>query len=63
MLKMALLDCAITEKCYGVDGGRSICRLFPSFPVPTPGDLTAQESLSPYVRTFRTKPNTILTYF
>ena len=29
MLKMALLDCAINEKCYSV--------------VPTPGDLTAQE--------------------
>ena len=25
MLKMALLDCAINEKCYGVDGGRGIC--------------------------------------
>ena len=32
MLKMALLDCAITEKCYSVDGGRGICRLFPSPP-------------------------------
>ena len=29
MLKMALFDCAINEKCYSV--------------VPTPGDLTAQE--------------------
>ena len=33
MLKMALLDCAINEKCYSV--------------VPTPGDLTAQESPPP----------------
>ena len=38
---MALFDCAINEKCCSVDGGRDICRLF--F-VPTPGDLTAQES-------------------
>ena len=33
MLKMALLDdCAINEKCYGVDGGRGICPLFSSPP-------------------------------
>ena len=31
MLKMALFDCAITEKCCSVDGGRGICPLF-SFP-------------------------------
>ena len=30
MLKMALFDCAITEKCYSVDGGRGVCRLFSS---------------------------------
>ena len=41
---MALFDCAINEKCCSVDGGRGICRLF--F-VPTPGDLTAQESPPP----------------
>ena len=41
MLKMALFDCAINEKCYSVDGGRGIC---PLFYIPTPGDLTAQES-------------------
>ena len=34
MLKMALFDCAINEKCCSVDGGRGICPLFSS---PTPG--------------------------
>ena len=29
MLKMALLDCAINEKCCSVDGGRGICPLPP----------------------------------
>ena len=29
---MALLDCAITEKCCRVDGGRNICSLFSSAP-------------------------------
>ena len=28
MLKMALLDLVITEKCCSVDGGRGICPLF-----------------------------------
>ena len=32
MLKMSLLECAINEKCCSVDGGRGICRLFPSPP-------------------------------
>ena len=32
MLKMALFDCAINEKCYSVDGGRGICPLFSSTP-------------------------------
>ena len=41
MLKMALFDCAINEKCCSVDGGRGICSLFSS---PPRGDLTAQES-------------------
>ena len=41
MLKMALIDCASNKKCCSVDGGRDIC---PLFSVPTPGDLTAQES-------------------
>ena len=40
MLKMALPDCAINDKCRSVDGGRGICPLFSS---PLPGDLTAQE--------------------
>ena len=44
MLKLALLDCAINEKCCSVDGGRGIC---PSFFVTTLGDLTAQESPPP----------------
>ena len=34
MLKMAVFDCAINEKCCSVDGGRGICRLFSS---PPPG--------------------------
>ena len=41
MLKMALLDCAINEKCCSIDGGRGIC---PLFVVP---DLTAKESPTP----------------
>ena len=32
MLEMALLDCAIAEKCWRVDGGRGICPLFSSAP-------------------------------
>ena len=32
MLKMALFDCAINEKCCSVYGGRGICPLFPSPP-------------------------------
>ena len=32
MLKKALLDCAINEKCCSVDGGRGICPLFSSPP-------------------------------
>ena len=32
MLKMVLLDCAINEKCCGVDGGQGICPLFASPP-------------------------------
>ena len=46
MLKTALFDCAINEKCCSVDGGRGI-RLFfcpqsggfDSSRVPTPGNL------------------------
>ena len=48
MLKMALSDCAINEKCCSVDGGRGICPLF-LFPgvfdssrVPTPVNLPSQ---------------------
>ena len=48
MLKMALFDCAINEKCCSVDGGRSICPFFfrshpggfDSSRVPTPGNLS-----------------------
>ena len=32
MLKMALPDCAINDKCSSVDGGRGICPLFSSPP-------------------------------
>ena len=32
MLKSALFDCAINEKCCSVDGGRGICPLFSSSP-------------------------------
>ena len=32
MLKTALFDCAINEKCCSVDGGRGICSLFSSPP-------------------------------
>ena len=32
MLKTALFDCAINEKCCSVDGGMGICRLFSSHP-------------------------------
>ena len=46
MFKLALFDCAITEKCCSVDGGRSICPFFSSPPrgfdslrVPTHGNL------------------------
>ena len=49
MLKMALFDCAINEKCCSVDGGRGICPLFSSPPrgirqlkSPTPGNLPSK---------------------
>ena len=32
MLKMALFDCVINQKCRSVDGGRGICPLFPCPP-------------------------------
>jgi len=32
MLKTALFDCAINEKCCSVDGGRGICPVFSSPP-------------------------------
>ena len=32
MLKTALFDCAVIEKCCSVDGGRGICPLFSSPP-------------------------------
>ena len=44
MLKTALFDYAINEKCCSVYGGRGIC---PLFFVPTPRDLSAQESPPP----------------
>ena len=49
MLKMALFDSAINEKCCSVDGGRGICPLFSSPPrgfdssrVPTPENLPSK---------------------
>ena len=49
MLKTALFDCAISEKCCSVDGGMGICRLFSSPPggfdssrVPTPRNLPSK---------------------
>ena len=49
MLKMALFDCAINEKCCTVDGGRGICPLFSSPPLgicqfksPHPGNLPSK---------------------
>ena len=46
MLKMALFDCAINDKCCSVDEGRGRCPLFSSpsrgfdsSRIPTPGNL------------------------
>ena len=46
---MALVDCAINEKCCSVDGGRGICSLFSSPPrgiwqlkSPHPGEFPIQ---------------------
>ena len=54
MLKTALFDCAISEKCCSVDGGMGICRLFSSPPggfdssrVPTPRNLPSTEKKMP----------------
>ena len=58
MLKTALVDSAINEKCCSVDGGRGH---LPSFFVPTPGDLKAQESPPPgiYLSRQKEKKNTV----
>ena len=37
MLKMALFDSAINEKCCSVDGGRGICPIFSLLPGGQPG--------------------------
>ena len=49
MLKTALLDCAINEKCCSIDGGRGIALLFRPHPggfdssrVPTPRNLPSK---------------------
>ena len=49
MLKMALFDCAINEKCCSVDGGRGISLFFIPTPgvfassrIPTPGNLPSK---------------------
>ena len=60
MLKMALLDCAINEKCYSVDEGRAFAVSFR----PHPGGFDAKcSSRVPVPGIIRTKPNTILTIF
>ena len=48
MLKMALLDCAINEKCCSFDGRTA--GLFDSSRVPTPGNLPskAKKMLMPW---------------
>ena len=48
MLKMALLDCAINEKCCSVDGGRGICPLFS----PPPRGIRQLKSPHPRPREF-----------
>ena len=54
MLKMALFDCAINEKCCSVDGGRGICPLVSSPPRgfdssrdPTPWNLPSKAKKMP----------------
>ena len=49
MLKMALLDCVISENCCSVDSGRGICPFFRPHPggfdssrVPAPREFTIQ---------------------
>ena len=49
MLKTALFDCAINEKCCSVDGGRAFALFFRPYPwgfdssrVPTPGYLPSK---------------------
>ena len=46
MIKIALCDCEINEKCCSVDGGRGICRRFSS---PTRG---IWQLKSPHLRKF-----------
>ena len=46
MLKMALFDCVINEKCCSVDEGRGLCLFFRPYPL---GDLTAQEFPPPRI--------------
>jgi len=53
MLKMALFDCAINEKCGSVDGGRGICPHpggFDSSRVPNPGNLPSKAKKMPMPR-------------
>ena len=50
MLKMALFDCVINEKCCSVDEGRGLCLFFSSLPpggfdnssIPTPGNFPSE---------------------
>ena len=43
MLKTALFDCAIDEKCFSVEGGRGICCLFS----PRPGGFDSSKVSTP----------------
>ena len=57
MLKMALFDCAINEKCCNVDVGRGIALFsrphpggFDSSRVPTPGNLPSKAKINANAR-------------
>jgi len=53
MLKMALFDCVINEKCCSVDGGWGICPLFHPHP-------RGFDSLSPHPRNLPSKAKKML---
>ena len=53
MLKTALFDCAIDEKCFSVEGGRGICCLFS----PHPGGFDSSKVSTPGICHTRQKKN------